>query len=197
MAIEEIFISTDIEADGRVPGISSMLSMGAAALTVDKKMHGWFTVNFELLENAKPDVEVMEFWAKNQAAYDTTRVTMVTPAQGTLMFVEWLQQIANDRFTPIFMGYPACFDYKWIDYYCYRFAGKNPFGHSRCFDVKSYAWAHLGGKFSHATKRNFPNIWKEKVKHTHIAKDDAIEQGGLAINMIRHVQGLPPITGFV
>ena len=36
----EIYVSTDVEADGPIPGPNSMLSFGSAAYTVDKTLIG-------------------------------------------------------------------------------------------------------------------------------------------------------------
>lgn len=34
----ELYVSVDVEADGRIPGRSSMLSFGAAAFTLEKEL---------------------------------------------------------------------------------------------------------------------------------------------------------------
>ncbi len=51
----EIYVSTDIEADGRIPGVHSMLSFGSAAYLADKTLLGTFTANLEQLPGAVPD----------------------------------------------------------------------------------------------------------------------------------------------
>ena len=48
----ETYVSTDIEADGPIPGPHSMLSLGSAAFTADKHLIGTFTVNLETLPGA-------------------------------------------------------------------------------------------------------------------------------------------------
>jgi hypothetical protein len=189
--VEEIYVSIDVEADGRLPGLSSMLSLGAVAISLDKKVEGTFSCNFELLEGASPHPKVQEFWDKNKDAYNATRLDMEPPATGTRMFVEWLKQTAGGR-RAFFVGYPAVFDYKWIDYYTERFVGENPFGHSRAIDVRSFAWSAMGKRaFSHTSKRFYPQEWSEKLPHTHIALDDALGQAVLFINMLRWRLGLP------
>lgn len=45
----EIYVSTDVEADGPIPGINSMLSFGSAAYLADKTLVGTFTVNLQTL----------------------------------------------------------------------------------------------------------------------------------------------------
>jgi hypothetical protein len=39
----EIYVSTDVEADGPIPGPNSMLSFGSAAYTANKKLLGTFS----------------------------------------------------------------------------------------------------------------------------------------------------------
>lgn len=49
----EIYISTDIETDGPIPGPHSMLSLGSAAYGADLELIANFSVNFELLPGAE------------------------------------------------------------------------------------------------------------------------------------------------
>lgn len=188
---EEIYVSTDIEADGRVPGLSSMLSFASAAFDINKNLLGTFSANLELLPNGVPHPETIKFWNEtpaNQAAYAATRENMETPEAAMKRYAEWLKTLPGK---PVFVGYPAAFDFKWIDYYSHAFLGDNPFGFSRCIDVKSYAYAVLKKEnFAHTTKRNMPRNWFDNLPHTHIALDDAIEQGAMWINLLRATTGL-------
>jgi len=55
MAIDhrpEIYISTDIETNGPIPGEYSLLSFGSAAFTLDKKIVATFSANLETLPGA-------------------------------------------------------------------------------------------------------------------------------------------------
>lgn len=187
----EIYMSTDIEADGKVPGLSSMLSFATAAYDIDKNLIGTFSRNLEVLPNANPDPEVQEFWDRNPVAYNATRIDIQPPEIAMVEYLGWIKSLTN---RPVFVGYPAPYDYKWIDYYLTVYAGENPFGHSRILDVKSFAYAmRAKGKFVHNSKRSFPKRWFDPIKHTHIAIDDAVEQGAMFINMLRENQGLPAI----
>jgi hypothetical protein len=49
----EIYISTDVETDGPIPGPHSMLSLGAAAYTADKTLVSTFSANLETLSGAQ------------------------------------------------------------------------------------------------------------------------------------------------
>lgn len=191
----EIYCMTDIEADGKCPGLSSMLSFATAAFDIDKNLIGTFEANLELLEGAEPNEETMSFWNEtpaNQAAFQKTRVNVRNPKEAMEEYRAWLDTLPGK---PIFVGYPAAYDFKWIDYYCVKFLGKNPFSFSRCVDVKSYAWAILGRHFQSCSKRTMPKRWFDDLPHTHVAIDDAIEQGAMFINMVRETRGMPPISG--
>ena len=45
MNSKEIYVSTDVEADGPIPGPNSMLSFGSAAYTSGKELIGTFSAN--------------------------------------------------------------------------------------------------------------------------------------------------------
>ena len=57
----EIYVSTDVEADGPIPGPNSMLSFGSAAYTAGKKLPGTFSANLLTLPGATADPETMEW----------------------------------------------------------------------------------------------------------------------------------------
>ena len=44
-------------------------------------------------------------------------------------------------------------------------------------------------------KRTMPKHWFDDLPHTHVAIDDAIEQGAMFINMMRETRGMEPIKG--
>lgn len=193
--LPELFISIDVEVDGRVPGVSSMLSFGAAAYTLDKRLLGTFARNLQLLEGARGEAGNMEFWGKHPAAWAACRENPVAPAQAMPDFISWLKRLEPGYQRPLFIGYPAAFDWMWLHWYCVRFTGESAFGHSDVLDGKSFAAARLGGNLRRASKRYMPKEWFDRLPHTHVAEDDAIQQGALIVNMIRAVRGLPRIVG--
>jgi hypothetical protein len=96
-------------------------------------------------------------------------------------YLVWLKSLPA---TPVFVAYPAGFDFLFIQWYLLRFVGESPFSHS-ALDIKSFAMAVLKTDFYASTKRNMPKHWFDQLPHTHIALDDAIEQGALFCNMLR------------
>jgi DNA polymerase III alpha subunit (gram-positive type) len=96
-------------------------------------------------------------------------------------YVNWLATLKGK---PVFVAYPAGFDFLFVYWYLMRFVGESPFSHS-ALDIKSYAMAMLKTEYRQSTKRNMPRQWFDKLPHTHVALDDAIEQGALFCNMLR------------
>lgn len=85
---------------------------------------------------------------------------------------------------PVFVAYPAGFDFTFVYWYLLRFTGESPFSHS-ALDIKSFAMAVMKSDYRASTKRNMPKRWFDKLPHSHIALDDAIEQGALFCNMLK------------
>lgn len=179
----EIYFSVDIETDGPIPGDNSMLSLGAAAFAADGKMLSTFSVNFQTLQNAIPDINTMEWWSKNQEAYEQTRQNVVGPQSAIGQFVNWVNETCG-KDKPVFVGYPAGFDFLFVYWYMIHFGCKSPFSFS-ALDIKTYASAMLKLPYREYTKKNMPKRWFSDDKHTHVALDDAIEQGKLFCNMLK------------
>jgi hypothetical protein len=85
------------------------------------------------------------------------------------------------------VGYPAGFDFLFVYWYLIRFAGESPFSFS-ALDIKTYAMAMLKTGYRDAVKRNMPRRWFDERPHTHVALDDALEQGALFCNMLAENQ---------
>lgn len=96
-------------------------------------------------------------------------------------YVAWLRQLPGK---PFFAGYPAAYDFMFVYWYLMNFAGESPFSHS-ALDIKTYAMAVLKKDYRESTKHNMPKQWFDKLPHTHVALDDAIEQGALFCNIIQ------------
>lgn len=178
---KEIYISCDIEANGPIPSDFSMLSFGAAAFDSSGKLISTFYANLETLPGAKECPDTMKFWSENQNAYDTTRQNIQDPRQAMESFINWIKQQPGK---PVFVGYPATFDFMFIYYYIKHFGLDSPFSFS-ALDIKTYAMAVLKKEYRQSTKKNMPGRWFSGTKHTHIAVDDAIEQGELFIAMLK------------
>ena len=65
----EIYVSTDVEADGPIPGPHSMLSFASAAFLADKTLLSTFAANLETLPGATAHPQTMEFWRTQPEAW--------------------------------------------------------------------------------------------------------------------------------
>ena len=79
LADDECYVSIDIEADGPVPGLNSMLSLGAAAFTGDGALVGTFSANIEALPEAHEDPKTMRWWAGQPEAWAACRTQTRDP----------------------------------------------------------------------------------------------------------------------
>jgi len=176
----EVYISTDIETDGPIPGPHSMLSFGSAAFLADKSLISTFTANLETLPEATCHPETMAWWETQPEAWAACRSGLQSPEAAMQKYVQWIRSLPGK---PVFVAYPAGFDFLFIYWYLIRFVGESPFSFS-ALDAKTYAMATLGLEYRASTKRNYPRRWFEQLPHTHQALDDAIGQGVMFINML-------------
>jgi hypothetical protein len=178
--MSEIYVSTDVETDGPIPGPHSMLSFASAAHRPDKTVVSTFSANLEELSGAKPHPATMDWWNQRREEYEATRRNTLDPAEAMRRYVFWLKGLP-DR--PVFVAYPAGFDFLFVYWYLIRFTGESPFSIS-ALDIKTYAMAMLKCDYRDAVKRNMPKRWFDDLPHTHQALDDALEQGALFCNML-------------
>lgn len=177
----EIYVSTDIESDGPIPGSYSMLSFASAAFNAEKEMLGTYSANLETLPSAKQDPATMRWWTKFPQAWASCRENCLSPKQAMLDYQAWLKNLPGK---PVFVAYPAAFDFMFIYWYLIEFTGHSPFSHS-ALDIKTFAMAMLNKPYRKSNKTNMPKDWFDDLPHSHVALDDAIEQGHLFCNMLQ------------
>jgi hypothetical protein len=122
----------------------------------------------------------MAWWQGQPAAWAACRRNPREPAVVMPEYVAWLKALPGK---PVFVGYPAAYDFLFVYWYLIRFAGESPFSHS-ALDIKTYAMALLGTGYRDSVKRNMPAAWFDDLPHTHVALDDAKGQGALFCNML-------------
>ena len=69
----EIYVSTDVETDGPIPGPYSLLSFASAAYRSDKTLIGTFAANLETLPGAVGHPETMAWWRTQPEAWAEAR----------------------------------------------------------------------------------------------------------------------------
>lgn len=179
--MNEIYVSTDIEADGPIPGENSMLSIGSAAFQPEGTLVGTFSANLHLLGGAQSNSKTMEWWERRPQAWNACREDLEPPERAMWNFHNWVMGLPGK---PVFVGCPAGYDFMFVYWYLIKFVGHSPFSHS-ALDMKTYAMALLNTPYRESVKGKWPKNWfDESTKHTHVALDDAIEQGRTFCRML-------------
>ena len=180
--MDEIYVSTDVETDGPIPGPHSMLSFASAAYNADKTLLGTFAANLEPLPGASGHPDTLEWWRTQPEAWAACRENPQPPEAAMAQYLAWVRRLPGK---PVFVAYPVAFDFMFVCWYLHKFVGGNPFSHS-ALDIKTYAMALLRRPYRESVKSNMPREWFDDLPHTHRALDDAIEQGAMFCNMLRY-----------
>lgn len=157
-----------------------MLSFSSAAYTADKELLGTFAANLTTLPDATGDPKTMEWWRSQPEAWAAYQENLREPNVVMPEYVAWLKALPGK---PVFVAYPAAYDFLFVYWYLIRFAGESPFSHS-ALDIKTYAMALLGKEYRESVKKNMPAAWFDKLSHSHVALNDAIGQGAPFCNML-------------
>lgn len=175
----EIYISTDIETDGPIPGDYSMLSLGSAMFSSLGQLVDTFQCNLKPLPGASQHPETMLWWEKHPEAWIKSQINQESPKLAMEGYHEWIRSCCNPGDKPVFVGYPASYDFCFVHWYFHHFIGSSPFGF-QALDLKTYAMAALGREFKETYKSSMPKKWfVDLEEHTHGALQDALEQGKL------------------
>jgi DNA polymerase III epsilon subunit-like protein len=172
------FISVDVEASGPVPGEFSMLSLGACVVG---KTEEQFYVELKPITHQQ-DAEAMRV---NGLNHDDLQQRGTDPVQAMLAFESWIHHATPDGYGPVFVAYPATFDWMFVAYYFHRFLGRNPFGVTALDLTSIYA-----GQVSTATSRpwtvgDLERRLSADLPLTHNALEDAIAQSRVFEQLLR------------
>ena len=83
----EIYISTDVETDGPIPGPHSMLSFASAAYRADKRLIDTFSANLETLPGAAGHPQTMAWWEQHPEAWSRRAEVQRKPEPPMTRFV--------------------------------------------------------------------------------------------------------------
>jgi hypothetical protein len=189
---ERVYVVTDIEVDGFVPGAHSMLALASVATTAAGEQVGEFEAVLERLPGAQAHPETWAWWESQPpevlaAATDDARPVPEVMAE----YVAWVQGLGEER---EFVASPIGFDGTYVDYYLRRFT---PYGvcqgpdetdrlfHGPGLCLKSLACGVTGGDPATFTVHDLPSEWFGDVEHTHRAIDDARGYANLLVSMLR------------
>lgn len=74
-----VYVVTDIESDGEVPGRNSMLTFASVAMSMNGQALGEFEAVLEPLPDASPNGETMAWWRTQPEAYSAATTNPESP----------------------------------------------------------------------------------------------------------------------
>jgi hypothetical protein len=190
----ELYISVDVEPDGHVPGINSLVSLGACAAAVRDDAGAVTALD--------PDDEANAYYAvlrpiSEEYVEKALRVTGLDratherdgrpPEQALPEFAAWIDGLAAEHDAlPVLAAYPLGFVWSFTQHYLHAYAGRSPFGQSAHYDMKSVYAALAGSAVRDAIKRRIPSaLLGPKDSKTHHALDDARGHVDLLLGLLR------------
>jgi hypothetical protein len=193
--VAEVYVSADIEADGPIPGLYSMLSFGlAVAGEFDGKRfarsnpseQSFYRELHPISDRFDPSALAVSHLDREALRRDGS-----DPATAMSEASEWVRAISADR-QPVLVAYPLGFDWMFLYWYFVRFAkGGSPFGFSDAIDIKTMYATKAHELVSKVSKSEMPTSLLPSHEHTHHARDDAIEQAELFANIFEWVPESP------
>lgn len=208
-AIEEVYFSVDVEADGPIPGPYSMSSFAIVASGYRQKGNILVNLDLDREENCfyrelKPISDKFDPEAAAIAGLDREDLilngadpkdAMVDASafiQGIVAKLEGVAEGSKGNVRPVFMGWPVSYDWLFTYWYFMNFnytteplTAYSPFGHSSAIDLKSVFATKANIPLRRVGKRMIPKELQSKRRHTHNALDDARGQGELGMNILR------------
>lgn len=164
----------DVEADGPCPGINNMVWFGVVKIDKDHKLETTFE------GKCKP---IFHQWEKTEEALAVSGLTwedtlfFPNPAETMQAFLDWINETNEGR--AMFYSDNNGFDFAYINYYCWKFLGQNPFGWSS---------SNIGGIWKGMRKSVFEKFkFMRKTKHDHNPVNDAKGNAEALIHMkVKH-----------
>jgi hypothetical protein len=168
-ALPELYIATDVEADGPIPGPYSMISLGMAV--VGRPEHVFYTELAPISDAFVPEALAV-------SGLDRERLIREAPSPTAAMtaakqWIDGLRKIGR----PVFLAAPAVWDGMFVHWYFMRFLGKSPFGATGSgVDLRSYWMGKTGCEWVQSHKGTIKHaLGLTGLPHTHHAGEDAAE----------------------
>ena len=172
----ELYFSVDIESSGPIPGKFSMLSLGACV--VGNKEDAFYV-------ELKPITKDYVLDALKVSGFDLDHLENEgqPPEEAMKAFRSWVERTAGEH-KAVFVGFNACYDWQFVNWYLESFTGGNPFGFGG-IDIKSYFMGLSGVSWSKTTSSQLPREFQPDEPQTHNALDDARAQASIFLKLLK------------
>ena len=168
---DECFISVDVETSGPVPGLYSLLSIGACLVENDETA---FECQLKpISDRADPKALEVTGFSLEQLARKG-----LEPVEAMERFAAWIDRVTPPDSTPVFVGLNAGFDWSFVNYYFHAYLGRNPFGFAS-LDIKALYMGVIDAPWSRAKSSEMVKILRIEKTNDHNALHDARFQAEL------------------
>lgn len=152
------YIVCDVESDGPLIGINSMVCFGAVLVDRNGLQKTFYGQTRPISETFNEEaLAISGFTRKEHENFYNPHIVM-------MQFAEWLKQVSNGS-SVILISDNNGYDASWINYYFMKFHGRNPFGWSS---------RRIGDMFAGFMNDSHYKWKKHRIsKHTHHPVDDA------------------------
>lgn len=173
---DELYVSVDVETSGPVPGIYSLLSIGACLVSEPAQ-----SIYLEL----KPDGLKYDPEALAVTGFDLAKLESegLPPQVAMLKLEQWLTQNCSAGQKIVFVGLNAPFDWSFVNYYFHKYSGVNPFGFT-AIDMKAYYMGATGCRWKETKSSQMTARLNPQSAPSHNALDDARFQAELFALML-------------
>lgn len=162
------YIVVDIESDNQSPATGSMVCFGAVLVNDTSKT--FYGKTKPVMKDWNPEALAISGFSREQhEQFDDPKEVMKK-------FAEWVESVSDGK--PTFISDNPAFDWQWINYYFYKYLGRNPFGFSA---------RRIGDLYCGMVKDASKNYeWKKKYRktvHDHNPVNDAKGNAEALISM--------------
>lgn len=192
---ERVYVVTDIEVDGFVPGAHSMLALASVAVTAAGEQVGEFEAVLERLPGAQANPDTWAWWLSQRPEVLAAATTDPRPVPEVMAdYVAWIKGLGPER---ELVASPLGFDGTYVDHYLRRFTSyglaQGPdetdlLFHGAGLCLKSLACGVTGGDPATFSVHDLPKEWFGEVEHTHRAIDDARGYAHLLVEVLRRAR---------
>lgn len=179
MKLPELYIATDVEADGPIPGPYSMISLGMAV--AGRSDLQFYTELKPISDDFVPEALAVSGLDRERLIREAP-----TPEQAMRAAAAWIDGLRTIG-RPVFLAAPAVWDGMFVHWYFVRFTGKSPFGATGSgVDLRSYWMGLHGCEWVETHKGTIKHaLALTGLPHTHHAGEDAAELGEVFAAVLR------------
>ena len=178
--LPELYIATDVEADGPIPGPYSMLSFGMSV--VGRPELTFYTELKPLSDEFVPEALAVSGLDREKLLKEASY-----PKEAMEKAAKWVNRLWKIG-RPVFLAAPAVWDGMFIHWYFIRFLGKSPFGKTGSgIDLRSYWMGIRNCEWVETHKGKIKrNLELKGLQHTHHAGEDAAELAAVFEAVLKH-----------